>query len=70
MAKKTKLGKERLYRVTWEIDIPAGSPKTAAKRALEIQRNPDSVATVFDVVSPRGKGKRIDLTENTVEDLG
>lgn len=37
------------YRVTWQIDVVALSPKDAAERALEIQRNPDSIATVFDV---------------------
>ena len=37
------------YRVTWEIDIEAGSPLAAAKKALKIQRDPSSIATVFDV---------------------
>jgi hypothetical protein len=38
-----------LYRVTWEIDIDAESPRQAAERALEIHRDPKSIATVFEV---------------------
>lgn len=37
------------YRVTWEIDVEAESPLEAAERAREIQRDPDSTATVFGV---------------------
>lgn len=42
------------YRVTWEIDIEAGSPQQAAKQALAIQRDPQSTATMFKIrmVSP------------------
>lgn len=68
MSKKAKL-KSQQYRVVWEIDIVADSAKAAAKKALEIHRDPESLATVFDCWSERGKGKRIDLTENTVESL-
>ena len=39
----------RTYRVKWEIDIDADSPREAAERALEIQQNPESHAVVFDV---------------------
>lgn len=37
------------YRVTWEIDVTANSPREAAEQALTIQRDPDSTATVFEV---------------------
>lgn len=37
------------YRVSWYIDIYADSEVEAAKEALEIQRNKESIATVFDV---------------------
>lgn len=37
------------YRVVWEIDIEACAPIEAAKKALQIQRDPNSIATVFDV---------------------
>lgn len=37
------------YRVTWSIDIEADSSEEAAKEALQIMRDPNSTATVFDV---------------------
>jgi hypothetical protein len=37
------------YIVTWVIDIEAETPEEAAEKALEIQRDPESTATVFDV---------------------
>jgi len=37
------------YLVKWEIDIDADSPHEAAEKALAIQRNPESIATVFEV---------------------
>lgn len=37
------------YRVTWEIDIDADSPRAAAERAQEMMRDPESIATVFKV---------------------
>ena len=39
----------REYHVVWEIDVDATSYRQAAKKALEIQRDPNSTATVFDV---------------------
>lgn len=38
-----------MYRVTWTIDVDAKSPKAAAKKAREMQRDPESTATVFEV---------------------
>jgi hypothetical protein len=37
------------YHVFWEIDVTAENEKDAAKIALEMQRDPDSFATVFKV---------------------
>ncbi len=37
------------YLVKWEIDIDAETPEEAAKKALEIHRDPESCATVFEV---------------------
>lgn len=58
---------ERSYRVVWEIDIDACSPKEAAEKALAIQRNPESIATVFDITDPGGRTTRIDLLEKEDE---
>lgn len=41
------------YRVVWEIDIEADDPRTAAREALRIQRDPRSIATVFNVTDTR-----------------
>lgn len=52
------------YLVQWEIELDAESPEHAARHALTIHRNPESIATVFDVTSVQtGKSKRIDLTD-------
>ena len=37
------------YRVSWIIDIWADTPEDAARLALVTQRDPDSIATVFEV---------------------
>src|SRR5436309_15439726 len=51
------------YRITWEIDLWADSPREAAEQALTIHRNPESIATVFDVTDETGHTERIDLDE-------
>jgi hypothetical protein len=38
-----------LYYVKWEIDVEAESAFDAAKIALDIQRDPESIATIFTV---------------------
>lgn len=37
------------YLVTWEMTIEADTPEEAARKALEIHRDPESIATVFTV---------------------
>lgn len=39
---------EKHFRVSWEIDIWAETAEQAAEKALEIQRDPESTATVFE----------------------
>lgn len=39
----------REFRVRWEIDLTADSPEAAARQALEIQRDPNALATIFEV---------------------
>ena len=54
----------KTYRVSWEIDIDAESPRAAAEKAQAIQRDPESLATVFDVIEMDGDTiQRIDLEE-------
>ncbi len=50
------------FLVTWTIEIDADSAEAAAKEALEIHRDPESIATVFTVAGPDGAAVTIDLT--------
>lgn len=40
------------YRVCWTIDLEADSPQAAAEKALAIQRNNLSAATIFEIFGP------------------
>ena len=59
------------YYVTWSIEIEATSPKVAAEIALKIQRDPESIATVFMVSDQNGTAARIDAAkrEKSVEEI-
>ena len=50
-----------MYRVRWEIDVPAVTPQEAAAKARACMLRPDTTATVFDVTAPDGTTTRIDL---------
>jgi hypothetical protein len=54
---------EKTYKVVWEIDIAADSPEEAARKALEYQRDRESLATVFNVTEPNGNTIVFDLRE-------
>jgi hypothetical protein len=52
------------FRVIWEIEIEADSPKEAAEEARKIQLTPGMSASVFNVWGHvAGKMHRIDLVE-------
>ncbi len=51
------------YYVKWSINIEADSHHEAAKKALEIQRDPTSLATEFKVTLSN-EYKTIDLLED------
>lgn len=62
------------YTVRWEIDVfDADSPEDAARKALAVQRDPSSTATVFDVRRNAGDvetiARRVDLEEVEGEEL-
>ncbi len=46
---KTTSTSTREFRVRWEIDLDADSPEDAARQALAIQRDLNSLATIFEV---------------------
>jgi hypothetical protein len=52
--------RQRTYRVVWEIDVDATSPKKAAMQARKCQE-PGTTATTFDVYNEYGKCTRVDL---------
>lgn len=52
----------RIYQVVWEIEFEAMDPEHAARLALEVHRDPESIATVFKVFD-RGVCNEIDLTQ-------
>jgi hypothetical protein len=51
------------YTVQWLIELDADSPREAAIKALEIQRDPNSTATHFTVIDEEGDLIEIDDTE-------
>lgn len=54
----------KTYYVSWAIHLDADSPIEAARKALAIHRNSESVATVFTVANEDGtKPQVIDLGE-------
>ena len=51
-----------IYHITWQIDLEAETPIDAARKALEMIQEEDSIATVFRVkIQP--KVTRVDLSE-------
>lgn len=59
----------KTYRVKWEIDVEAESHEAAARKAIEMQSNPETAATVFDVAEHAKYGllchaMRVDLLKN------
>ena len=43
----------KLYRVRWEIEVEAETPREAAERARHHQTKPGTTATVFKVAEAR-----------------
>lgn len=62
---------DKFFTVEWRIDLYADSPEAAARKALAIQRDPDSIATVFHVTPNEGDrsvGVDVDLGPDDRED--
>jgi hypothetical protein len=62
----------KLYRVLWEIEVEAETPREAAERARHYQTKPGGTATVLEVAETHPYAIRrygdpvvIDLTQNT-----
>jgi len=57
------------YRVRWEIDLDARSHLAAARRARDVQRQADSLATVFEVVPHTDTAAKPDWSQAQTIDL-
>jgi len=57
------------YLVTWRAEILADTPEHAAQIALAMQRDPESLATIFEVVD-LAQQKTIDVAETEGIELG
>ena len=55
------------YRITWMIDLEAESPEAAARQALAIHRDTQSLATIFDVTDAQGHAVMVDLATLPVD---
>ncbi len=66
-----RMSKEyKQYNVVWEIVVWAHSMREAAENALEIQRDVDSTASVFEVCKDGGEPETVDLeVEHDADDL-
>ena len=49
------------YRVKWELDVEADTPEQAAQKALQVQRDPESMAAVFEVFNDKESLGMFDL---------
>ena len=56
------------YLVVWKIDIEAENPEEAATQALITQRDPESVATVFEVDDREGNVTHVDVLEEQYQE--
>ena len=50
------------YQITWKIEVEADSFERAAQIALDIQRDPSSTATRFEVRDASGTIRELDIT--------
>ena len=56
-----------LYKVTWEIEIDACSPQSAARWALDTMRDPSGFAPYFSVRDEDGTESEIDMEAYSVD---
>ena len=63
--KPFRSGVLKTYRVKWIVDVEAFSPTGAAFQALDMQRDHNSTATVFEVsiAGRAGRGVMLDLDD-------
>ena len=52
------------FHVTWDIEVNGDNARDAARKAREIQTDPNSTATVFTVTDDKGHQETVDLEED------
>ena len=55
------------YQITWQIELEADNVKEAVLLALQIQRDPNSMATHFHVRDPMGEQIEVDLLNRSLD---
>ena len=60
---------EKIYKVTWTIEVSASDHVEAAKLAQAVQRDVNSIATVYRVQRAKQVAKQIDLAEYREHDF-
>ncbi|PYT25314.1 MAG: hypothetical protein DMG57_25555 [Acidobacteria bacterium] len=60
--KDTEGRKMITYRVIWRIDIQAESAVAAAELARDVQRDPESIASLFEVIECPSPGRQTDYS--------
>jgi hypothetical protein len=58
-----------IYRVGWEIDIEAESPREAAEKVRQIQQDRESIAHIYHVTEYANDGDAIAVGASSVIDL-
>ena len=49
------------YHISWKIEVETESFEEAAQIALQIQRDPNSIATLFEVRDASGAIRELDM---------
>lgn len=57
------------WRVTWTIELVAADALDAADQALMIQRDPESIASVFEIIDPGGRRYSVDTLSRQITPL-
>lgn len=65
--KRARRYKAMEYVVTWSIEIDASSFEDAAVIALDIQRDPDAIATHFEVKNSAGEVRELSVSDHPKE---
>lgn len=52
------------FKITWEIELEAEDAVAAAEKAMQIQHDPENIASVFTVTCEDGHTETIDVADH------